>query len=107
MSRSHRKHPCYHIGCPANKKVANKFIRRYKGEIGNYNFYKKLYESYNIIDWCWYDYTQIRKNKEFRKAAKIIRDIAKGRVPIFKYNLLELKETLINTAESFSFIHKK
>lgn len=107
MSRSRRKHPCFHIGSPKNKKVASKLVRRYRGELGSHSFYKKLYESYDIIDWIDLSYEQLRKNKEFRKAARIIRDIYKGRVPVHKYNLRELVRILEDTKDSFLWTNKK
>ena len=107
MSRSRRKRPCYHIGCSKNKRIANRLVRRYKGELGNYCFYKKLYESYNIIDYIYLDYEQLRMNKLFRRIAKIVRDMDKGRIPLNSYSLNELKEILEETKDSFLWTNKK
>ena len=107
MSRSRRKSPCFHIGCPKLKKDANRLVRRYKGELSNGNFYKKLYESYNIIDWIMYDKTQVLKNKEFRRVAQIIRGIGKGKIPAFPHNFRELYRILEETENSFWYPNKK
>lgn len=106
MSRSYRKHPCYHIGCPSNKRVANRLVRRYKGDMGNYSFYKKLYESYDIIDWIWYDESQVKQNKEFRRVARIIRSIYNGKLSLDGYDIKELMNILIDTKNSFYFVNK-
>ena len=107
MSRSRRKSPCFHIGCPKEKRTANRLVRRYKGELSNGNFYKKLYESYSIIDWIMFDERQVRKNKEFRRAAKIIRKVWQGKEPPHKYNFRELLEILEDTKDSFWYTNKK
>lgn len=107
MSRSRRKHPCYHIGCSKEKRDANRLVRRYKGELSNGSFYKKLYESYSIIDWIMLDEKQVKKNKEFRRVARIIRQIAKGKLDPSKYNFQELYEILNDTEDSFWFTNKK
>ena len=52
MSRSYRKFPlvkCAYDKC--GKKFANKKVRNYKGELGNNSNYKKLYNSWNIVDY--------------------------------------------------------
>lgn len=51
MSRSFKKHPYLRIGSPYYKRVANRKVRQFKGDIPNGNWYKKLYESYDIIDY--------------------------------------------------------
>ena len=53
MSRSYKKHP--RVKDPANKfmkKYANKKVRR-TPDIPNGKAYKKVFESYDISDWCW------------------------------------------------------
>jgi len=95
------------MGCPKEKRDANRLVRRYKGELSNGNFYKKLYESYNIIDWIMFDEKQVLKNKEFRRVARIIRDINKGRLSPYKYNYRELYEILEETSSSFWYTNKK
>ena len=107
MSRSRRKSPCFHIGCPKEKRTANRLVRRYKGELSNGNFYKKLYESYSIIDWIMFDERQVRKNKEFRRVAKIIRKVWQGKEPPHNYNFQELLEILKDTEDSFWYTNKK
>ena len=107
MSRSRRKSPCFHIGCPKEKRIANRLVRRYKGELSNGNFYKKLYESYSIIDWIMFDERQFRKNKEFRRVAKIIQKEWQGKEPPHKYNYQELLEILKDTEDSFWYTNKK
>lgn len=107
MSRSRRKSPCFHIGCPKEKRTANRLVRRYKGELSNGNFYKKLYESYSIIDWIMFDERQVRKNKEFRRIAKIIRRVWQGKESPHKYNFQKLLEILKDTEDSFWYTNKK
>lgn len=53
MSRSYKKHP--RVKDAANKgmkKFANKKVRHTKN-IPNGKAYKKVFESYDISDWCW------------------------------------------------------
>ena len=54
-----------------------------------------------------FDERQVRKNKEFRRVAKIIRDISKGRLSPHKYNFQELLEILKDTEDSFWYTNKK
>lgn len=53
MSRSYKKHP--RVKDPANKfmkRYANKKVR-HTLDIPNGKAYKKVFESYDISDWCW------------------------------------------------------
>lgn len=53
MSRSYKKNPVYTDstkGRKTQKRWANKKIRRYKKYISNGNFYRKIFESYEIHD---------------------------------------------------------
>ncbi|WP_304393356.1 hypothetical protein [uncultured Clostridium sp.] len=36
------------------KTIASRKVRRYKGEIQNGNSYKKIFNSWDISDFCWY-----------------------------------------------------
>ena len=54
MSRSFRKHPC--VKDPASKymkRYANKKVRHTK-DIPNGGAYKKVFESWEISDYCWF-----------------------------------------------------
>ena len=64
-------------------------------------------ESYSIIDWIMFDERQVRKNKEFRRVAKIIRKVWQGKIPPNKYNFQELLEILKDTEDSFYYTNKK
>ena len=56
MSRSRKKQWGFSSRNSFAKKQANKVVRRYKDNIENGGFYKKLYESYDICDFrCIYD----------------------------------------------------
>lgn len=37
------------------KRLANKRVRRFKREMPEGNWFKKLYSSYNICDYRWYE----------------------------------------------------
>lgn len=56
MSRSYKKHPvCIIAASKSNKKYANKKVRRHEMELPSKGkAYKKIYESYDIIDWIDY-----------------------------------------------------
>lgn len=49
MSRSHRK-PYVKCGFSGSKRLASKTVRRTKMKYNN-GLYKKLYDSYNIVDY--------------------------------------------------------
>ena len=54
-----------------------------------------------------FDERQVRKNKEFRRVAKIIRRVWQGKEPPHKYNLQHLLEILKDTEDSFWYTNKK
>lgn len=54
MSRSYRKFPGRKFNSPGMKNIANRKVRRYKGEIANGKGYKKLFDSWDICDFSWY-----------------------------------------------------
>lgn len=51
MSRSFKKEPVLKIINKTNKRKANKKVRRYNKDISNGSYYKKIYSSYDIIDY--------------------------------------------------------
>lgn len=57
MSRSYKKSPVWtdrRNGAKFWKRVSNKKVRKYKGELANGNAYKKIYDSWEIHDWVSY-----------------------------------------------------
>lgn len=57
MSRSYKKYPYWKIerSCKKSKKIANNKVRAYlktDKEIPNGNAYKKIFESWEICDYC-------------------------------------------------------
>ncbi len=54
MSRSYRKFPMRKFNRSGMKTIASRKVRRYKGEIQNGNSYKKIFNSWDISDFCWY-----------------------------------------------------
>ena len=55
MSRSYKKHPWCTDGKNGQvkpKRLANKAVRKYKYEISNGNYYKRLFCSWNIHDYA-------------------------------------------------------
>ena len=69
MSRSYKKHPfCIVAATKSNKKHANKKVRRHKMELpAKGKWYKKLFESYDIVDWISY-WTWSEAKEEWEKA---------------------------------------
>lgn len=106
MSRSYKHSPCYVIGCKKDKRIANKRVRHYLGEIGQGCFYKRLYESYNIRDWVFYSPEERRNNEEFRRIARIVRNILKGKLRATDYNLIDFIEKLSDYKDSFDYVTK-
>lgn len=51
MSRSYRKHPGYKLQIQGGKRASARKVRRYRRSIPNGAFYKKIYNSYNVIDY--------------------------------------------------------
>lgn len=51
MSRSYRKHPGYKLQIQGGKRASARKVRRYRRAIPNGAFYKKIYNSYNVIDY--------------------------------------------------------
>ena len=56
MSRSYKHTPIYKCKISRGKFHANKRIRHLSIDIDipNYRFYKKYYETYDVIDYCFY-----------------------------------------------------
>ena len=106
MSRSYKHSPCIVVGCKKEKKTANKTVRRYKGDLNNGCAYKRLYNSYNIRDYVFYNFSEIEKNKKFREVAKIVRRIYQGKLKAESYNLDEFLEILNDTDYSFEYLRK-
>ncbi len=106
MSRSYKHSPVVIVGCSKNKKVANKKVRRYKGELGSFCFYKRIYDSWEIKDYVWYSDEEKNKNKNFRKIARIIRKIYQGKLSPHNFNLEEFLEKLEDYRDSFKYVTK-
>lgn len=84
MARSVKRNPIYtdgHDSLKRFKRFSSKAVRKYKGDISNGNFYKKIYWSYNIHDyisrWTWKeakkDY-EIDKNGIWHKRFPTLRE---------------------------------
>lgn len=50
MSRSYKKHWCHRDVSKTGKKQANVRVRRFKGDLEDGAFYKKVYSSYDVCD---------------------------------------------------------
>jgi hypothetical protein len=50
MSRSYKKHPGWYDRNPYNKRKASQYVRRFKGEMSDGMFYKRLFDSWDISD---------------------------------------------------------
>ena len=72
MSRSYKKHP-YVKDSPSKwmKRYANKKVRRTKN-IASGGAYKKVVESWDISDWCWY-WSKIDAIREWSNANEYTR----------------------------------
>lgn len=55
MSKSYKKNPVCKDRNPWAKGQANKKVRKYKDTIANGKQYKKIYSSWNICDWVYYE----------------------------------------------------
>ena len=65
MSRSYKKVPCVKDNQKAERKFANRKVRKFIGEIANGSAYKKLCDQYDICDWIvTYYYKAYVKDKE-------------------------------------------
>lgn len=106
MSRSKKKTPCFTIGCKKLKRDAHRTVRRFKGELKSGCYYKKLYQSYDIIDYRFYEHVQLHNNRKFRELAKVVRDIVKGRVSIDNYNIADILDKLEEYEDSFRYFKK-
>jgi len=53
MSRSYKKNPYIKDGSAKAKRFANKKVRRYKEDIPDGKFYRKIFDPYNISDWSY------------------------------------------------------
>jgi hypothetical protein len=54
MSRSYKKHPVVIVvggNGRTGKRLANKRLRRYRGHVPRGSWWKRLYESWDIVDW--------------------------------------------------------
>lgn len=72
MSRSYKKVPCVKDNQKAERKFANRKVRKFRGEIANGSSYKKLYDQYDICDWMiTYNYHSYVKDKEAEEKAII------------------------------------
>lgn len=67
MSRSYKKFPFCKCerSCKWGKRQANKKVRRYKGEISDGHEYQKIFNSWEICDYCfsetWKEYQLCHK----------------------------------------------
>lgn len=72
MSRSYKKTPVCKDGRSGKfgKKVANRKVRYYKGDIADGKSYRKIYESWEIHDYIsHYPLSQLRKEREAEEKA--------------------------------------
>lgn len=51
MTRSYKKHPCYRIAYRTGNRDAARAFRRYKGDVTSGSFYRKVYNSYDVVDY--------------------------------------------------------
>lgn len=96
MSRSYRKYPsikCMYNRC--GKKFANKKVRNYKGEIGNNCNYKKLYNSWDIVDYRSTEFKEWLIQYYYRRKSFYDNGIIKW----FEYD--SLKEALIDWKKDY------
>lgn len=66
MSRSYKKEPVVTGRIKGMKKVANRKVRNFKGDINDGSSYRKVFESYDICDFAFresYSDYKVRKNK--------------------------------------------
>lgn len=66
MSRSYRRHFFYKCIFKGNKKRASKRVRQHKGKIPKGCFYKKLFNSWDVIDNIYYEPNTLKKIEEFK-----------------------------------------
>lgn len=74
MSHSYKKHPVYKWKERTGKKYAARAFRRYKGDIPvrTKQFYRRVYNSYNVWDNWWYDFDNKKDKIRF---SQIIREL--------------------------------
>ncbi len=54
MSRSYRKYPCPKDRSKYGKRCAARRVRRAKDEIGNGSKFKRVFNTYDIMEFTWY-----------------------------------------------------
>ena len=106
MSRSYKHSPVVIIGCSKNKRIANRKVRRYKGELGSFCFYKKIFDGWEIKDYIFYSYEEKIKNKEFRRIARLVRKMHRGKLDPKKFDLKDFLEKLEDYRHSFDYVTK-
>lgn len=102
MSRSVKKFPVVKdkTCCKAGKRFANKRIRRYKGFISNGKEYKKLYDSWDICDYCFY-LSEIDLKKSWEAAQKDLQNnVSNWHYGLF-YKEASLEENLIKWKKTY------
>lgn len=75
MSRSYRKFPMRKFNRSGMKKVANRRVRRYKGEIADGKDYKKVFNSWDISDYCWFKTKEDAINEWYKDQYDIINNV--------------------------------
>lgn len=74
MSRSYKKHPTFKITTRDGKREAARAFRRFKGDVSNGRFYRKVYESYDVIDWIFRAYQEEHEQyKRYRELGRKLR----------------------------------
>lgn len=76
MSRSYRKFPMRKFNGRGMKTIANRKVRRYKGEIQNGNSYKKIFNSWDINDYCWYQTKEDAISEWYKDQYEIINGVS-------------------------------
>ena len=105
MSRSHKKVPVVTIRNKKGKHYAKRKVRRTSGIISGCH-YKRFYESYDIVDYRWFGFEEVRLNKLFRHAAKLVRKFLKGKLDTEEYDLFKIYDTLRDYKNTFDYINK-
>ena len=69
MSRSWKKNPIYKYRILGGKRFAARAFRRFKGDISptSRQFFRRIYDSYNVWDYRWLAETNLRDKKRFKQ----------------------------------------
>ena len=106
MSRSRKKHPIYKWKWRGGKKASSKAFRRFEGDIPTTSrqFFRRVYNSYNVWDDWWYDFDNLKERQQFRSIIKELEQNAldKHLSEEEAYELLERLKEL-----KYCFLHSK